>query len=1664
MKLSRILLSIILVFCLIMSTMVVMPQRVNAAFGDRITVSGNQFYAGDKPIWINGVNTPWIIWDEFGSNFDYSQWDLEMCKLKNNGINAARVWISCTGGVGINIDDTGYVTGATQKHWDHLDDLFEIASNRGIYIMATLMSFDHFKNTYATHTRWRKWLQNNENIDSYIENYIKPFLKRYKDNPYLWSIDLMNEPDWVFEQADCGQISWDWLQTYFAKAAVAIHQNSDVLVTANLCMVKYMSESSAGAVGNMVSDSALMEKAGGNHLAKLDFYSPHHYPWMTEHFGNPFYMTPAEYHMDTDKPIVIAESPAKGSEPDGGKTAVEDYENAYQNGWQGVMAWTSNGVDSNGDLDDLKAATNGMRDNHYQNIYPAIPTPEPIELPTPSTEPGEPSEKAPFNGTPFNVPCIVEAEEFDYGGEGVSYHDLSEVNEGGAYRKTTGVDIEICSEGGYNIGYSKPGEWLEYTINVTTSDAYDIGIRVSTASDGVAMHLEFDGVETETIAIPNTGGWQNWRTVKVEDVYLQKGVQPMRICFETNDLNLSFISIGMEIADPEPSEPPVPEKITLFDEGLGLGWQDWSWSCEKNFECASPVYSGSKSLALTMDSWGALQIHTASGRVAVSSYTDLVFYINGGDTGGQNLKVMAATPTETMAPVNLNEFVEGGDVPAGEWKKVRIPLSALNIEDAQVVSVIIQSLSDTQLPVFYLDQIEFLNLSESSNEPMIIYDEGIDADWDNWGWSCQVNPDCTEPVYSGSKSLALTMDGWGAFRPRKRSGFVDASQYTDLTFYIHGGAEGGQILDVFASDDSTTPYINLSLNDYIEGGTITAGEWKKVRIPLEDLNAPDGQIMSIFLKSTIGSAQPVFYIDKMQFESIETDPGQEPEPSTPPIPSPEPIRKPEPLTIISRNVPAYAKHQNSDAARANDDNYSTYWRSNAPEEETWLAYNLSGVPADKRNEVLVVWYNGTGVYDLYPSGNNGYSIPRDYRIEVNSGDGASVPEEGWIAKATVTDNMCHSRQHRIDMEGYNWIRISVSKSYGDRTGKNDDVSLQMDIYDTSDGVEDSWLFLGDSITEGGMKPSPIGSKGTWAQLIHHLDSNYFPVQEGGGIGGWRASDPLKKGADGKRHLDRWLEQFPGKFVVYSFGTNDSGWDVGTSTFYKDMKNAVETIILAGKTPVIPMIPWLRSETHNARIPSYNAVIEQLYEEYPHIIPGPDFYEYFQNHQDLISYDGIHPSTAGYEAYRQLWAEKMFEMVYSQPDETDPSLPEDNTTGEPSASSPAAVPASDTVKIRPTLRKNAAIGRVSMASINGAFEQAKDNGDGIKKIVLEMEPAEGAQQYVQQIPGGIFRNADRVEQRVIEIKTPLGTIAVPENMFNTSDIGNVSQIEISIGMADNTTLDSEIYKKVGDRPVIELSAAFDGNPIEWENRDAPVEIAIDYTPTPEELEDPEHIVVWYIDGNGNLNSVPNGRYDSEKGKVIFRTTHFSKYAVGYEKITFDDLADCSWAARSIEVLASKGVMGSIQGTAFNPKEKMTRGQFIMWLINALGLNTQWDTNFSDADQTEANYEAIAVARKLGIALGDGSGNFYPNRELTRQDMIVLSARAVKIAKAELAAGTLTALSGFADEANIAPYAKTDVAAMVSAGFIRGSNGNLHPNETATKAEAARLLHTLYNQNW
>ena len=186
------------------------------------------------------------------------------------------------------------------------------------------------------------------------------------------------------------------------------------------------------------------------------------------------------------------------------------------------------------------------------------PIPPPRPTPTPPTPPPNPKpsvsnakKQTAFKKIVVNSSIVtIQAENFDNGGEGVAYHDAAAVNHGGRYRNT-GVDIEKTRDagGGYDLAWTRAGEWLEYTVDVARSGDFDLGFRVASLASGGKFHLAIDGKDaTGTLGMIRTGSWQKWATVKKNRIHVAAGHHVFRLAMDKAGAggwlgNFNYISI-----------------------------------------------------------------------------------------------------------------------------------------------------------------------------------------------------------------------------------------------------------------------------------------------------------------------------------------------------------------------------------------------------------------------------------------------------------------------------------------------------------------------------------------------------------------------------------------------------------------------------------------------------------------------------------------------------------------------------------------------------------------------------------------------------------------------------------------------------------------------------------------------------------------------------------------------------------------------------------------------------------------------------------------------------------------------------------------------------------------------------------------------------------------
>jgi hypothetical protein len=323
---------------------------------ERISIRGNRFFVGDRPIFLNGVNTPWNRWNEFGGDYDPEWWEAEFGRLRDARVNCVRVWIHCNGRVSPVTSADGVVSGVPESFWGQTDHLFEQATASRIYLMPALWSFDFTRRA----ERYKKLLADPDKVQSYIDTVLAPLVERYDKHPWLLGWEICNEPEWMFENAG---VETSHVIRMHAMLAAAVHRRSSAYVTTGAACVKWNSDAE-GCEGNHWSNEILRaHHPDGDPRAFFDFYQVHYYPWQDQWFGTPFEKTVEAYGMPDDRPIIIGEMPAKG----GSARHVQ----LHENGFDGGFGWTSNGIDRNGRLADLQPALLEFHARYPELVYPS---------------------------------------------------------------------------------------------------------------------------------------------------------------------------------------------------------------------------------------------------------------------------------------------------------------------------------------------------------------------------------------------------------------------------------------------------------------------------------------------------------------------------------------------------------------------------------------------------------------------------------------------------------------------------------------------------------------------------------------------------------------------------------------------------------------------------------------------------------------------------------------------------------------------------------------------------------------------------------------------------------------------------------------------------------------------------------------------------------------------------------------------------------------------------------------------------------------------------------------------------------------------------------------------------------------------------------------------
>ncbi|HEX3012351.1 MAG TPA: S-layer homology domain-containing protein [Syntrophomonadaceae bacterium] len=233
------------------------------------------------------------------------------------------------------------------------------------------------------------------------------------------------------------------------------------------------------------------------------------------------------------------------------------------------------------------------------------------------------------------------------------------------------------------------------------------------------------------------------------------------------------------------------------------------------------------------------------------------------------------------------------------------------------------------------------------------------------------------------------------------------------------------------------------------------------------------------------------------------------------------------------------------------------------------------------------------------------------------------------------------------------------------------------------------------------------------------------------------------------------------------------------------------------------------------------------------------------------------------------------------------------------------------------------------------------------------------------------------------------------------------------------------------------------------------VTLTFTFDPSKLAPGETPAVYYYDETSrqwvNIGGIMSGN------TITVTVDHFTKFAVIVKQspcpaqkpaVALTDISG-HWAEANINALVGMGVISGYPDGTYKPDNTITRAEFVTVLVKAFKLAQMSGHLFNDTAGHWAK-DSIATAVVNNIVNGYDADKFGPDDMVTREQMAVMIVKVVKLA------GT-SEKTDFADNADISPWAQSNVVSVVKAGIMKGyPNNTFRPQTSATRAEAMTVI--------
>ncbi|MVO99727.1 S-layer homology domain-containing protein [Paenibacillus lutrae] len=433
--------------------------------------------------------------------------------------------------------------------------------------------------------------------------------------------------------------------------------------------------------------------------------------------------------------------------------------------------------------------------------------------------------------------------------------------------------------------------------------------------------------------------------------------------------------------------------------------------------------------------------------------------------------------------------------------------------------------------------------------------------------------------------------------------------------------------------------------------------------------------------------------------------------------------------------------------------------------------------------------------------------------------------------------------------------------------------------------------------------------------------------------------------------------------------------------------------------------------------------------------------------------------------------------------------EDNPAGGSNGGSTGITPptAGDTEqKVEIELRVNGQVIRgvsASSAAVGGRKVTTVAIGaDGAKSLLAAAEEGsivtvpvtQSADVIVLSVRGSLLKSLDE-KQLTLKLQTSNASYSLPAQLIDldavmkqlgTIDVNDVNfEVEIASAASGMASLAKNAAAQGGFSLVV--------SPLEFTVRSVHGEKSVTVTQFDAYVErtivipdgvDPNLITTAVVvEPDGAVRHVPtklvvlDGKYHA-----LIQSRTNSVYALIGNEVEFADV-EKHWAKTAVNEMGSRLIISGEGDGLFSPGRHITRAEFAAIVVRGLGLKlegTNTYVSYSDVAEKAWYHDAVASASQFGLIGGFEDGTFRPNDKITREQAMVIIAKAMNLTGLQADGSTADALQPFADRDAVSKWAKEAVAGSVKAGIISGRNASeLAPQASMTRAEVAEVVRKL-----